>query len=323
MPSKTTYYRWFDDGARKFRGALIAHGLEHLLPDDPNTYPCPLCESLFPLAALDDGRLTAEDVPPGSVGGRKILLTCQTCNNRQGSSIDSHAAPRERWVDSMAGGRITPFKGTHTVGDVLVRGLWWAGPGQISFEYVDKMNNPNEKANYEAALKDLANVQQKMTQYPGFSWETANLSSVRAAYLASFAVFGWKQIFRSQFEPLRRRLSTSLADQLPPSLVRYNMDETSKTNRMLLVTEPGPQRGVLLVCMARSTVVLPGLHDTRSLQEVADAFAELVPNGEERTFNGWLFDWPTEPQHRADPDPPDQAGSTITKEAGPSLSPNG
>lgn len=312
MTTNPTYHSWFDLGVQKYRGWAEGRGVE--VPDDP-TYPCPLCANPFTREDLVEGRLTAEDVPPLSVGGRKILLTCKSCNNNQGSAIDSHAGIRERWIDAMTGVRITPFGGEHTVGGVTARVETWSGPGQIGIAYVPKQNNPNEHEVYKQAVSDPENTANHLNINPGFTWDLADLSFVRAAYLASFAAFGWSQIFRPAFLPLVRRLAGS-DDELPQGILRYDPNETATVNKMLVVTEPGPQKGILLVQMGRSTVVLPGPYDNRTLHAVAEAINELVPNGEGCSFDGQSPDpvWPTGPDHRCDPDA--DAGQLVADGAG-------
>ena len=307
MTTDPKHHRWFDLGAAKFRGTMQHRG--HELPNvgEP-VYVCPLCVNSFTRHDLVEGKLTAEHVPPKKIKGKTIVLTCKRCNNKQGSEIDKHAKLRERWVDTMTGVRITPFAAEHTVGGVTARVETYTGPGQMGIAYIPKRNNPNEHEGYAQALADRANADQHITIHGGFDWEKANLSAIRAAYLASFAVFGYRHALRPSFLPLLRRLQ-GLDDQLPETILRYDPEETSKDNKMLLVTEPGPQQGILLVQMGRSAVVLPGPDDHRTLQEASDALAELVPDGGSRTLRGLQPDWPTHPEHRLDPNPTDEAGA--------------
>lgn len=179
----------------------------------------------------------------------------------------------------------------------------WAGPGQFGIAYVPKQNNHNEHEVYKQAVRDPDNTANRLNIKPGFSWDRADLSFVRAAYLASFAAFGWSQIFRPAFLPLVRRLAGS-DDELPDGILRYDPNEAARVNKMLVVTEQGPQQGILLVQMGRSTGALPGPYDNRTLHAVAAAINDLVPNGEGCSFNGQSPDpiWPTGPDHRCDPD---------------------
>jgi hypothetical protein len=65
---------WFDLGAKAYSQACP--GI-YAAP----TYVCPICRKPFTVEALDDGRLSKEHVPPQSVGGYELLLTCTECNN--------------------------------------------------------------------------------------------------------------------------------------------------------------------------------------------------------------------------------------------------
>ena len=51
-------------------------------------YVCPLCLKSY--REQDVIKLTEEDVPQRSLGGRRIALTCKECNNVCGSEIDVH-----------------------------------------------------------------------------------------------------------------------------------------------------------------------------------------------------------------------------------------
>jgi hypothetical protein len=53
-------------------------------------YACPLCQTLFTIDELDTRNLTKEHVPPRSIGGREMVLTCRQCNNSAGATFDAH-----------------------------------------------------------------------------------------------------------------------------------------------------------------------------------------------------------------------------------------
>jgi hypothetical protein len=69
---------WFERGAESL-GAIA-----------PNYrgrgYACPICLRISP----SDATLTVEDVPPKSVGGRPLILTCKSCNDAAGATLDWH-----------------------------------------------------------------------------------------------------------------------------------------------------------------------------------------------------------------------------------------
>jgi hypothetical protein len=309
MTFKTKYKQWFELGAARLRGWASAKGHADQVPDDPVVYLCPLCLRFSIMEDLVGDRLTVEDVPPKSVGGKPMVLTCRECNNdRGGSKIDSHAAARERFVDSATGVSSEPIRGELGVGDLSARGDLYLAGGGLGFVYKkkEKANNLKEFEALRRVLHDPNTHRRFSAPDKIISGELANLSYIRAAYLASFAAFGWTHIFREVFKPLRDRLTLATDADLPDTLF-YDPDETSAKNEMLLVTEPGPQNGLLLVSMSRAQVVLPGPDDGRSLEQVAAVLREVLPDEGGRVFKGRSISWPTWPTDRLDPEPPSRS----------------
>ena len=76
----------FDRGAeawRRFSGSM------------GDVYICPICGRRFPPDQITN--LTMEHVPPRSIGGKELVLTCRTCNNVVGHSTDAEAARRAEY----------------------------------------------------------------------------------------------------------------------------------------------------------------------------------------------------------------------------------
>lgn len=62
-------------------------------PDFSNGYICPLCFDIFFEKDLDNtlsNFLTFEDIPPVSLGGKPMALTCKKCNSSSGHELDAH-----------------------------------------------------------------------------------------------------------------------------------------------------------------------------------------------------------------------------------------
>src|SRR5687767_9284936 len=88
---RSKYLEWFRTGARAVYPYLsIQPGA-----DPPPLYACPECFVLFTESSVTDRslpheeQLTADHVPPESVGGKELLLTCAPCNNRAGTRLDA------------------------------------------------------------------------------------------------------------------------------------------------------------------------------------------------------------------------------------------
>jgi hypothetical protein len=62
-------------------------------PDFSNGYICPLCFEVFhekDLSTQSVNYLTLEDIPPVSLGGKPLALTCKNCNSTSGHKLDVH-----------------------------------------------------------------------------------------------------------------------------------------------------------------------------------------------------------------------------------------
>lgn len=96
---------WFDRGCEAFR--RTAPQVAGQIPWE-RFYVCPLCLTAFSERALTDvvdpqERLTYEHVPPESVGGKRMLLTCGACNSDAGTEIDGHMRLEADTYDFMKG----------------------------------------------------------------------------------------------------------------------------------------------------------------------------------------------------------------------------
>ena len=65
-------------------------------------YICPICLETFNLNKLGDKAndlLTVEDVPPKSLGGNPLLITCRKCNSSCGHNLDVYLLNEIRYHD--------------------------------------------------------------------------------------------------------------------------------------------------------------------------------------------------------------------------------
>lgn len=71
-------------------------------PDFSNGIICPLCFDLFFEKDLNTklkNHLTLEDIPPKSLGGKPLALTCKNCNNKSGHELDAHLLKKLLAID--------------------------------------------------------------------------------------------------------------------------------------------------------------------------------------------------------------------------------
>jgi hypothetical protein len=148
--SLETKRRWFRQGAAAWHRAQIVMGVAEASASD-DIYVCPLCLEIdyeqrsgrftcHTDAAIEDRSLTVEHVPPESLGGGPLLLTCKDCNNTAGHELDADARKRENSRDAFLG-RVTT-KASMTAGGHRLAGSFTAEEGQFRFAVTNKKAFP-------------------------------------------------------------------------------------------------------------------------------------------------------------------------------------
>jgi hypothetical protein len=289
---------WFDEGAEAFRAFVRKYGDEDQLPA-AELYPCPLCSTLVECGAVESGLLTAEDVPPASIGGRPLVLTCKPCNDRSGHEIDVHVDNARKVID---------FLNMRETGDefpvvidadgVPMRGGVKIQDGGIFAYGVDAQNDPRVKQRHLEILDYLVDAEVAdppvsiTPRFPQINTILANLSIIRAAFLAAFAVFGWEYALRAVFDPLRAQIQNPTIKDLVKVLVQREPNEDRARRVMLLVSEP-VELACIAVAIGETTVLLPHPYAMVTFAELAEAFesrrGEVLERGR---LNGKLIPWP-------------------------------
>ena len=222
---------------------------------------------------LTSKKLTVEHVPPKGLGGRGMLLTCDECNHYSGTKFDAHAI-REDVVSeflSAVSTSTTELRSTIEIGGIRARGTVQRTSNGFFLMSHPKQNN---EALLDGQVQDsisrlhtpIADRAIKSTVGDRYHPERANLSWTRAAYLAAFAIFGWRYIMRPALIPVRRQLLDA-ESKILPLLKSYSPDALPDASRILVVREPHELRGIF-VAMGRHGVLLPGIDNPLSCDQL-------------------------------------------------------
>jgi hypothetical protein len=201
-----TKQRWFDIGAAAFEQTFPGLIASQLGADAGPRYVCPLCDRAFPKAAIQSGDLTAEHVPPDSLGGRAILLTCKECNNISGTNLDAHARKRETVFAARKGQIQKELRVLFHYAGRKISARLVASPNGTFLKVVPKANHP-------AAITELQNTgipsgTPLTIEFRGdrFRELNANMSWFRSGFLALVAAFGYARSFDSAYQIVKRQL---------------------------------------------------------------------------------------------------------------------
>ena len=175
------------------------HSLQH------PSYVCPLCDSLFSEVDVKSKELTLEHIPPGELGGKKRLLTCEACNNNQGSRLESYLVNK---VKNSIGNTLDATLQLNEGDEPFIRGKLTDSKEQgVSFRY----GKPGSVSEYfDSQVKSTQNrgkgiqFQINIRTYP----RRVNLSLLRIAYLMLFEELGYGYYFSYSGKLIRSQLSS-------------------------------------------------------------------------------------------------------------------
>ena len=173
-----------------------------------DAFICPLCLHTY---AIDNTELTLEHVPPESVGGKPILITCKACNSNRGADIDVCLMNELEIVHNINHLDTIPQKTKLTFNGVEINAqTTFSKTEGFKFMISPDNNNPiefegfmteakNAKEGYE--IKVLANISYRKRDY-----ELANIALLKSAYLMAFHELGYMYVLNANTNIIRDQI---------------------------------------------------------------------------------------------------------------------
>jgi hypothetical protein len=250
-------------------------------------YVCPICRKPFTVAALDDGQLSKEHVPPQSVGGHELLLTCTACNNMAGTKLDAAAKTKEDVRLAMTGGPDRPHRIKATIGGITVNGQLHAKDGSYSLTIPKHLNRPGTSEE----LQRLGRAGTSLTvEHERYSELGARISWLRAGYLALVAMEGYKIVLDPAMDIVRTQIRECDERRMLTFVADAQEDFPLAIRRVLRVLDPAWHLG-WTVQFGPYLVNLPSLGDMTFYERLANN--GLSPTVQHTTYE--YVGWPTTP----------------------------
>lgn len=213
-------------------------------------YMCPLCRVIFSEEHLNqtcENPLTIEHIPPKSVGGKEMVLTCKKCNNEHGSKFDSHL------IEKLAFKKLTLLKpGTvkknlkYKIGnEISANGnLFVDQQSNINFVLEEKRTNPK----FHRDIIDFVTGKRGDVKVD-FSLQTYNenkvkISVLRSAYLKTFKELGYAFIINSNSD-IPRKVIMEYPDVETIRGV-YSASENNCILGLSVITKPAQLQGYIV-----------------------------------------------------------------------------
>jgi hypothetical protein len=286
MPTNKNLKRleWFNYGVEAFSRAR---------PDAPRLYCCPICVRGFD----NPNALTFEHVPPKSVGGKSLVLTCRECNNRSGHLLDAHIRTGHNLREIAKGQRETKIRlgfGGHTI---TAKALF--GPGGIYITGVPKKSDPEAHRSLFAKLDQVAATGSKDWQFSielsvrHDPWREA-VGWLRVGYLYAFAALGYNFILRPELNVIREQFQKPY-DRVVPQAIKHTGSPTGGDG-LSFVYSPTGLRSVV-VRLGVNLFFFPAFVDASTLYKRLSSYPST---GQKFTISGTHIDLPRHPQFAFD-----------------------
>ncbi len=233
-----------------------------------------------------------EHVPPDSVGGRPLILTCRRCNGTAGSRVDWHWSNFSDVEGFVTGSLPEPvtvnltYEGLKVVAEVSNEG------GGYVLKIVEKASRQDNIQQFQQLVNTAIdagetpspfNIQMHKSTYRE---NLLRVSVLRAAYLTGVAAAGYRVI--RFWDPIRMQiLNPQIEDSALSGLIRYEHKQPADRRILAEIKSPNDIR-CINVGFRRWTVFLPLATDS-----ILYRSHELAGRGIE--FSGTAFVWPSEP----------------------------
>lgn len=177
--------------------------LKNVLHPVPNGYVCPICIGVF----ADIAALTLEHVPPNSIGGKDICLTCRKCNNTAGHSIDAAIHNEIRLQKFLKKGNGPEFAKLTIEGIDLNVEINYGDNG-LDIKVLEKYNNPKIVSESQSRIRQSLSNQTtfNISKTLASKKRAADIGYLKSAYLAVFSKLGYRWIFSQPVEIVRQQI---------------------------------------------------------------------------------------------------------------------
>tara|TARA_Y100000310_G_scaffold330686_1_gene402760 strand:+ start:631 stop:1545 length:915 start_codon:yes stop_codon:yes gene_type:complete len=264
--------------------------IESILKCSSEAYCCPICGGF---KSIDE--LTLEHVPPKSMGGKEIILTCKACNNEAGSNIDLNIANQQNMIrisKSLASQKFNkPERAKVNIGgtEIKVEINKESDDKPLNISILGKCNNPDDIEKVKKYTREFAesggsfSFKLQSTDRYNYNERLAKIGHLKTAFLVTVAALGYTFAFSKNLTKFRRQISAP-SSQIVDFYIEY-FESTSDECCILEI----PQLGVIAVSFSGVRVLLP--HPLSSLNSYSNTIG-LIHDGKLQTITGKEIIWP-------------------------------
>lgn len=267
-------------------------------PDISGLYICPLCMNVFDKSCTSAESLTPltlEDIPPKSLGGKPLVLTCKTCNSKAGHDLDIHVLNvlKEEALQNLSpnsGGKVVIEKDSKKMNGTIKI-------DENRLAHLDlrpEISNPSDTKYIvnkviNRRFKNVKTEELTVIFKKNGNLRRSEVGLLRLAYLLAFAKFGYGFIVNLNLPKIREQIQNPDKDILKQVFcIKTNFgDNYLGTN---IIHSPKELFGFLVVFKLKSQsfnrnfgVILPG--PTSPGMEIYDFIDNKLKDNDTKSIN--------------------------------------
>lgn len=265
---------------------------------DEQLYVCPLCGKEHPEESAKSGELTLEDIPPQSIGGKGLLLTCKNCNSLAGSKLEIFI---KNLQDMQEFERIVIGDTTSdatTSGNIIINDeIYRVNIRQLDditeIKLIENANDPNKINALNKYMRSLSTndnwdgIEFKIDKTIKFDSRLLKIAYLKSGFLLITAMLGYTYAFDNRLSVVREQISNPEINLLDSSFwTEPREGQFFPRNSIVLVSNPLP---LFLVTFDDCAVILPNPSSPPALYEIIKR-----EWGKEQvvSITGETLDWP-------------------------------
>ena len=212
---------------------------------------CPICLQEF--THKDIYKLSKEDAPLASLGGKQICVTCKDCNNRCGHEIDVYLSnyvdyiERSKMYSGTSGKIAIKFKSDEVFGQLKMSGN---GRGTVRVPMTDKGNNPDKAKDFTSTTRKDDYLWIRNVYYVQDTFK-AQVAMLKTAYIILYANLGYSFILDKSYDTVREQILN--ADKQVISKIWARMIQIQLSDGIYTIEEAGCKGYYVIYTLQKST----------------------------------------------------------------------
>ena len=259
--------------------------LQNMFSEPFAGYICPICFNGYTFEDIKKGILTLEHVPPRSIGGKGLVLTCKSCNSIAGYSIDRALNDKNKIDNFLISSNENKRARLEAFGE-RINIVTQNSDSSLKFTISKNINDPKIVKEFEKKLvSNNYKFDFKLTPSITYNSWHMKVGYLKSAFLLAFVKFGYSYALGNSLVEIRNQILNYKSENLK-NFIFFSSESNENVFRILQVKTPIQS---LIVQFCNVMIVLPWFNNVNSLYKTYD---KIVSDNSKFDLNGIEYQFP-------------------------------